>query len=84
MVGKKAGIFDATKLGSSSLPSLDPFADLCPLIESLQLHENLRLSTLFSEELVFTRTSRKYRMTPTQNGNLPGVPMIAQNRWKHL
>ena len=48
---KKAGTFDATKLGSSSLPSLDPFADLCPLIESLQLRENLRLSALFSEEL---------------------------------
>ena len=29
---KKAGIFDAIKLGSSGLPSLDPFADICPLI----------------------------------------------------
>ena len=48
---KKAGIFDAIKLGSSGLPSLDPFADICPLIESLQLRENLSLSTLFPEEL---------------------------------
>ena len=32
---KKAGIFNAIKLGLSGLPSLDPFADVCPLIESL-------------------------------------------------
>ena len=48
---KKAGIFDAIKLGSSGLPSLNPFADICPLIESLQLRENLSLSTLFPKEL---------------------------------
>ena len=48
---KKAGIFDTTKLGSSGLPSLDPFADICPLTKSLQLRENLSLSTLFPEEL---------------------------------
>ena len=34
---KRTGIFDAIKLSSSSLASLDPFADMCPLIESLQL-----------------------------------------------
>ena len=48
---KKAGIFDAIKRGSSSLPSLDPFADTCPLVESLQLRENLSLSTPFAKEL---------------------------------
>ena len=32
---KKANIFDIIKLDSSSLPSLDPFADICPHIESL-------------------------------------------------
>ena len=48
---KKAGIFDAIKLGSSGLPSLDSFADICPLIESLQLRENLSLSTPFPEKL---------------------------------
>ena len=47
---KKAGIFDAIKLGSKSLPSLNPFADICPLIKSLQLHENLSLLTLFPEK----------------------------------
>ena len=35
MVG--TGIFDPIKLSSSGLPSLDPFADICPLIKSLQL-----------------------------------------------
>ena len=48
---KKAGIFDVLKLCSSGLPYLDPFGDICSLIESLQLRENLSLSTLFPEEL---------------------------------
>ena len=48
---KKADIFDAIKLGSSGLPSLDAFADISPLIESLQLRENLSLSTPFPEKL---------------------------------
>ena len=48
---KKAGIFDAIKLGSSGLPSLDAFADICSLIESLPLRENLSLSTPFPEKL---------------------------------
>ena len=48
---KKAGIFDAIKLASSGPPSLDPFSDIFPLIESLQLCENLSLWTLFPEKL---------------------------------
>ena len=48
---KKAGIFDPIKFALSGLPSLDPFADMCPLIEFLHLRENLSLSTLFLEEL---------------------------------
>ena len=48
---KKAEMFDAIKLGSSGLTSLDPFADICPLIKSLQLRQNLSLSTLFPEKL---------------------------------
>ena len=50
-VSKKAGVFDAIKFPSSGLLSLDPFADICPPIESLELRENLNLSTLFPEEL---------------------------------
>ena len=30
---------------------MDPFADICPLIEFFQLCESLSLSTLFPEEL---------------------------------
>ena len=48
---KKVGIFDTIKLGSSGLRSLDQFADICPLIESLQLRENVSLSSVFPEEL---------------------------------
>ena len=48
---KKTGIVNAIKLGLSGLPSLDPFADICPPIESLWSRENLSLSTLFPEEL---------------------------------
>ena len=48
---ENAGIFDTIKLGSSGIPSLDPFAGICPPIKTLQLRENLRLSNLFSEEL---------------------------------
>ena len=48
---KKAVIFNDIKFRSSGLPSLDPFADIFSLNESLQLSENLSLSTLFPEEL---------------------------------
>ena len=48
---KKVGIFDTIKLGSSGLRSLDQFAGICPLIESLQLRENVSLSSVFPEEL---------------------------------
>ena len=75
---KKAGIFDTIKLGSSSLPSLDPFADICPLIKSPQLRGNLSLSILFPEELDCFREkieeseddsdSEWEVRTPTQNG----------------
>ena len=51
MVRKKADIFDAIKLVSSGLLSLDPSADIYPLTEFLQWPENLSLSTLFPEEL---------------------------------
>ena len=34
---------------------MDAFADICPLIESLQLRENLSLSTPFPEKLDFFR-----------------------------
>ena len=77
---KKAGIFDAIKLGSSGLSSLDALADICPLIKSLQLSENLSLSTPFPEMLhCFREKIKGLRMTSTQNGNLTVILMIAQN-----
>ena len=36
---KKSGISDAVTRGSSSLPSLDPFQDIVPLPQSLEVHE---------------------------------------------
>ena len=78
---EKAGIFDAIKLGSSGLPSLNPFVDIWPLIESLQLRENLSLLTLFPEELdYFCEKIQENEETPTQNGNLTVILMIAQNK----
>ena len=48
---EKSGYLYAIKFASSGLLSLDPFADICRPIESLELRENLNLSTLFPEEL---------------------------------
>ena len=48
---KKSGIFDAIQLGSGGLPPLDPFADLCPLMEVTGPREELSLTSLFPEEL---------------------------------
>lgn len=48
---KKSGIYDAITLGSNKLPPLDPFADLCPLIEAFQPSETLSLTSLFPQEL---------------------------------
>ena len=38
---KKSGISDAVTGGSSSLPSLDPFQDIAPLPQSLEVHETI-------------------------------------------
>ena len=66
---KKAGIFDAIKFALSGLPSLDPLADMCPLIEFLHLRENLSLSSLFLEELDYFREKiEESEMTPTHSG----------------
>ena len=49
---KRSGIYDSVCLGSNSLPSLDPFADLNPLFtESTNFSENTSLSSLFPIEL---------------------------------
>ena len=38
---KKSGISDAVTGGSSSLPLLDPFPDIAPLPQSLEVHETI-------------------------------------------
>ena len=48
---KKLGIFDAIHLGLTGLPPLDPFADLCPLIQTAGPTEAPSLTSLFQEEL---------------------------------
>ena len=48
---KGSGIYDSITLGSSKLPVLDPFSDICPLTEVAPSMETLRLASLFPQEL---------------------------------
>ena len=48
---KRSGIYDSITLGSSKLPALDPFSDICPLMEVAPLMETLSLTSLFPKEL---------------------------------
>ena len=43
---KKSGISDAVMGGSSPLPSLDPFQDIAPLPQSLEVHETIILANI--------------------------------------
>ena len=54
---KKSEIFDAITKGSSELPSLDPFDDICPLMEVIQEQKTISLSSLMPSELEFYKTS---------------------------
>ena len=53
---KKSGIFDAAELGLSKLPVLDPFNDICPLMEVIPPKEILSLPFLFPQELESYKT----------------------------
>ena len=48
---KRSGIYDSITLGSSKLPALDPFSDICPLMEVVPPMETLSLVSLFPQEL---------------------------------
>ena len=48
---KKSGIFDTIMTGSSKLPTLDPFDDICPLIGVIPERETLSLASLLPKEL---------------------------------
>ena len=48
---KRSGIYDSVTLGPSKLPALDPFSDICPLMEVAPPMETLSLASLFPQEL---------------------------------
>ena len=48
---KRSGIYDSITLGSSKLPALDPFSNICPLMEVAPPMETLNLASLFPKEL---------------------------------
>ena len=48
---KRSGIYDPITLRSSKLPALDPFSDICPLMEVAPPMETLSLASLFHKEL---------------------------------
>ena len=48
---KRSGIYDSITLGSSKLLALNPFSDICPLMEVAPPMETLHLASLFPQEL---------------------------------
>ena len=48
---KRPGIYDSITLGSSKLSALDPFSDICPLMEVAPPMEALSLASLIQQEL---------------------------------
>ena len=48
---KRSGIYDSITLGSSNLPALDPFSNICSLMEVAPHMETLSLASLFPQEL---------------------------------
>ena len=60
---KKLGIFDAIMMGSSKLPTLDPFDDICPLMGVIPERETLSLASLLPKEL------ESYKRSLTEDEN---------------
>ena len=54
---KKSGIFEAIIMGSSKLPTLDPFDDICPLMGVIPWRETLSLASLLRKELESYKSS---------------------------
>ena len=50
------GIPDAVEMGLSKLPVLDPFNDICPLVDASLPKETLSFAYLFPQELGSYRT----------------------------
>ena len=53
---RKSGILDTVEMGLSKLPVLDPFNDICPLVDASLPKETLSLASLFPQELESYRT----------------------------
>ena len=53
---RKSGILDAVEMGLSKLPVLDPFNDICPLVDASLPKETLSLASLFPQEFEPYRT----------------------------
>ena len=48
---KRPGIYDSITLASSKLSALDPFSDICPLMEVAPPMETLSLTSLIQQEV---------------------------------
>ena len=60
---KKSGIFHAIMMGSSKLPTIDPFDDICSLMEVIPERETLSLTSLLPKEL------ESYKRSLTEDEN---------------
>ena len=60
---KKSGIFDLIMMGSSKLPTLDPFDDIYPLMGVIPERETLSLASLLPKEL------ESYKRSLTEDEN---------------
>ena len=65
---KRSGIYDSVTLGSSKLPALDPFSDICPLMEDAPPMETRSLASLFPKEL----NSYRWRVDDVSDMNQNG------------
>ena len=58
---KASGIFDAVQFGSRKLPSLDPFHDIDPMLDDVEVNSNqLSLCTMAEEQLTIVRSMDEY------------------------
>ena len=60
---KKLDIFNVIMMGSSKLPALDPFDDICPLMGVIPERETLSLASLLPKEL------ESYKKSLTEDEN---------------
>ena len=69
---KRSGIYDAVKNGSSSLPSIDPFNEIAPLVVTEKSHETdvtINQSSSFTESFVNDRYDEELNCSDWENEN---------------